>query len=194
MDIFNKTNQEYLKEYREACRNYDTLIVSKKYPQTFLLLDIQNRDRILSFLNEKPGWLWGEGEALDRYAFMIFLDFIHILNKKYKTLFKKLGISIFMGPEGSVEIIFADVNKKEFNIEFFRDKIEYYSQTTEEVEIISLEYIHIEPIIINLIDKIKEIFNKTNNHSMLDLPVEHLKKTIDQEIGLTNEQLLDYLK
>lgn len=131
-----KRNAWYLKEYEKACRNYDALIVVRNFKLAFLSFSDENKDRILMFLNTKPGWNFGKGEVLSRKAFADFLMFFYDLNKEYNI--SNLEISTFMGEAGDIDVCFRNKNKEVFDIEFYENRIEYYiGDTNEEIMILT---------------------------------------------------------
>lgn len=125
-----KRNNWYLKKYEKACRNFDSLIIVKNFKLAFLSFSDENKDRILMFLDTKPGRNFGKGEALSRKAFADFLMFFYDLNKEYNTF--NLEISTFMGEDGSIEASFKNKQKQTFDIEFYESRIEYYIEATDE--------------------------------------------------------------
>ena len=125
-----KTNNWYLKEYEKACRNFDSLIIFNQFKLAFLSFSDENKDKILMFLNTKPGWNFGKGEILSRKAFAYFLMFFYDLNEEYNI--SNLEISTFMGENGSIEASFRNKQNQAFDIEFYENRIEYYIEATNE--------------------------------------------------------------
>lgn len=117
----------------------------KLLQKTKEILGENNLERLNFFWNEKEGWYFGNGEILSEIA-VINLNYFCIFTEKIPYI-----ISIFMGHEGSLEILWRNENHQLFDIEFYKDRIEYYLEVIEEEETIKIDEFD------NLIKKINEL-------------------------------------
>ena len=91
-----------------------------------LLAEDQQR-RFHSFFDLKPRWyVGGEGKPLSPVAVEQFLQFGRVV----KSVLPRA--SLFMGLEGSIEVMWHEENRCICDIEFFDDRIEYWRELTDE--------------------------------------------------------------
>ncbi len=113
------------------------LFITQLCPQAQEILGDKGMKRFEMFCREKEGWYVGNtGKPLSLIAVKYFNRFCSFIEKI------SAPVSIFMGLEGSLEIMWRTTSNQMFNVEFFDNRIEYYFEKTDDEGVVSPSDIH----------------------------------------------------